>query len=112
MAGGNRSKGKSPQNLGKRLNILERELAQTNQAVRGLKDTLNVKDNWPAEVSQWIGKDVDITATTKKYRGTLKWIDRYTLAIIEEGEEDATILQKGNIESMKLARRAADGSTS
>lgn len=106
MVGANKPKAWNPHKMAKRINILERELAQANKEIRGLKDILNVKNNWAAEISEWLNKDIEVwTVTSKHYVGTLLWIDRYNLAIVEEGSEDTTILQKGNIESMRLARR-------
>lgn len=114
MTTNSRPKGPTLQGLARRINLLERGLASANKEIRSLKDILNVKNNWPAEMSGWIGQDVKIVASSgRAYRGTLHWIDRYTIAIIECGEETPTVFQKGNVESMKPARRTVeDGGTS
>ena len=114
MTTSSKPKGPTLQGLARRINLLERNLAVANREIRSLKDILNVKNNWPAEVSRWIGQDVRIVASSGRgYRGTLVWVDRYTLGIVEEGHEDPVVLQKGNVESMKPARRTVeDGGTS
>lgn len=98
--GGPPSPRKRP-DLRKRVSDLERTQSETARKVRELTDTLHVKDNWHAEVRGWIGKTVQIVMTSgREYTGTLKWVDRYNVAVIEDGATKPRVLQKGNIESM------------
>lgn len=92
--------------LRKRMNDLERELGETKKTVRELKDILRVRDNWHAEIRNWIGRPVVLRTTSKEsHPGTLKWVDKYNVAIefadlksTTKGKTKTRIFSKGAIE--------------
>lgn len=53
--------------------------------VKGLKDLLNVHDNWHSTIHKWIGHTVRICDRDGIATGTLLWSDRYNICVqIEE----------------------------
>ena len=62
---------------------LEAKVSKLEKEVARLKDVLNVKDNWHAEVKGLIGKVVHISgaATGQLVIGKLLWTDRYHMCV-------------------------------
>lgn len=53
--------------------------------VKGLKDLLNVHDNWHSTIRKWVGHEVRICDREGITTGTLLWSDRYNVCMqIEE----------------------------
>jgi len=91
-----------PQNdQSKKLQSLKDKVDRLEKDVRQLKDLLNVQDNWHTEVRDWIGSVVVVMYGEKEYAGTLKWIDRYTLCLVE-GTAGTLIFPKSQIVLRKV----------
>lgn len=99
--------------LGSRVSQLELAQSKIKHDVRKLNDTIQTKDNWHAEVGGWQGREVVAIANSgREYRGVLKWIDKYNIAIIGKcltngyettsTKNDPFVLNKGCLESMRL----------
>ena len=68
--------------LAKKVQSLKDRLDRMDKEVRGLKDVLNIHDNWNSEVRQWIGQEVRVKDVgDHDFYGTLKWSDRYNICL-------------------------------
>ena len=66
----------------KKLQSLRDQFARLDKDVRGLKDLLNVHDNWHSTIRQWIGKMIAVCDRNGVPQdGKLMWSDRYNLCI-------------------------------
>jgi hypothetical protein len=69
--------------VSKRVQSLKDRHERLEKDVRQLKDTLNIHDNWNAEIKELIGHSVKLrTSDGEEATGTLKWSDRYNLCIL------------------------------
>jgi len=72
--------------LAKKTQSLKDRLERMDKELRGLKDILNIHDNWNAEIRELIGKPVSVNTTEGKVdTGILKWSDRYNLCVVING---------------------------
>lgn len=72
--------------VSKRVQSLKDKQERTEKEVHGLKDVLNIHDNWNAEIRQLIGKAVNVHDTTGHVgQGVLKWSDRYNVCVVIDG---------------------------
>lgn len=82
--------------LAKKTQSLKDRLERMDKELRGLKDVLNVHDNWNAEIRMWIGKEVRLKdSTSDVVVGTLKWSDRYNVCVVVN--DQPRIYNKGGI---------------
>jgi hypothetical protein len=96
------------------------ELAELRKKVKGLekeisaiRDILNTKDNWHAEIKDLLEKAVTLRTTSGvAENGILKWTDRYNLCIETEPvaispstktKARRYVFSKGAIEFIRLA---------
>lgn len=91
-----------PQNdQSKKLQSLKDKVDRLEKDVKQLKDLLNVQDNWHSEVRGWTGSVVVVMFNGREYAGMLKWIDRYTLCLVE-GSAGTMIFPKSQIVITKV----------
>jgi len=92
-------KPKTP-NLGQLVTSLKKRIEQIERDLRTIKDTLNTKDNWHAEIKDWIGQLIDVQFRHgAQTTGTLQWVDRYNVCIVVEDEHnERRICTKGGID--------------
>jgi hypothetical protein len=75
---------------------LRSKVSNIEKDIRALKDLLNVHDNWHALVRTWRGKEVSVKDNCGEVsKGTLKWTDRYNVAVETNGRE--RVYTKGGI---------------
>lgn len=66
-----------------------------------VKAQFDEKNQWNSQVRDWIGKDVAIQLIdTTTVKGTLRWMDRYTVCIDEL--KGVAIVHKGSIAVIRL----------
>jgi hypothetical protein len=69
--------------LTKKVQSIKDRFERLDKEVRGLKDVLNIRDNWNAEVRQWVDKGIKLRTTDgEDAQGILKWIDRYNICVL------------------------------
>lgn len=81
-----------------RIQSLNDKVARLESEVRGLKDLLNVHDNWASETRKLIGASVNVGAVGSSAppdHGTLRWVDRYNICVEVLGKR--RIYSKGGI---------------
>jgi len=90
----------------------EKRITELEQQVARLKDQLNTKDNWHAEVQTMINKEVVISVRgyhggREGVNGKLLWSDRYNLCIEDTIKERAyrTVYMKGSVISIRLLKQ-------
>lgn len=75
---------------------LRSKIGKIEKDIRSLKDLLNVHDNWHSLVKSWRGKEVSVKDNCGEVStGTLKWTDRYNLAVEKDSKE--RVYTKGGI---------------
>lgn len=67
--------------LSKKVQSLKDRFEALEKDVRGLKDLLNVHDNWHSTIRSWVGHKVLIRDRGGLSEGLLKWSDRYNVCI-------------------------------
>jgi hypothetical protein len=67
--------------LAKKFQSLKERFEKLEEDVKGLKDVLNVHDNWHSTIRRWIGKKVMISDRSGYTVGILKWSDRYNVCL-------------------------------
>ena len=67
--------------LAKKVQSLKDRFERLEKDVRGLKDLLNVHNNWHATIRNWVGSDVRICDRSDVVAGKLLWSDRYNVCI-------------------------------
>ena len=78
------------------LHKLSGEVAELQKTVKGLKDILNVHDNWHSETRDLVGKQVTIRIVTGEIEtGQLLWTDRYNVCALVSGKR--RVYTKGGI---------------
>jgi len=71
--------------LSKKVQSLKDRFERLEKDVKGLKDLLNVHDNWHSMIRKWVGHGVRICDRDGITIGTLLWSDRYNVCVqIEE----------------------------
>lgn len=87
--------------LAKKVQSVKDRFERLEKDVRGLKDLLNVHDNWHSTIREWIGSTVTVSDRGGLYiAGKLMWSDRYNLCVeITEGDQlpRTRIYTKGGI---------------
>jgi hypothetical protein len=68
--------------LTKRVQGLKDRFERLEKDVKGLKDLLNVHDNWHAKIRTWKGHEVTICDRSGISSGTLLWSDRYNVCVL------------------------------
>jgi len=94
--------GRGKPDVRKRISDIERVQGEHGRKLRELSDLLHIKDNSAAEMKAWVGEPFTVIMNSgREYHGTLKWIDKYNVAVLKDGCSEPSVLPKGNIESMK-----------
>ena len=66
----------------KKLQSLKDRFEKLEKDVRGLKDLLNVHNNWHSTIREWTGERIRVCdRASQVYDGKLLWSDRYNLCI-------------------------------
>jgi len=87
-------------NLGQLVTSLKKRIEQLERDVYAVRDVINTKDNWNAEIKDWIGHEVKITLRSGNIcSGELLWTDRYNVCV-NEGGKSRTIVTKGGIDTI------------
>lgn len=72
--------------LAKKVQSLKDRFEKMEKDIRGLKDVLNIHDNWHSTIRDWVGREVKVATRDGSVSfGTLKWSDRYNICVIEHG---------------------------
>ena len=80
------------------------EVTQRLEVVEKLiKNNLDERNQWNSKVREWLEKSIVIQLMdSSKVVGVLKWVDRYTLCLQEDGQSDSTIVHKGAIAVIRV----------
>lgn len=71
--------------LAKKVQGIKDRFERLEKDVKGLKDILNVRDNWHSTIRDWRGHEVRICDREGITTGILLWSDRYNVCVqIEE----------------------------
>lgn len=93
---------KGTPSLGQTIKGLHRRLDAFEQELKALKDILNTKDNWHAEIKEWIGREVVTELRSGRvFTSVLIWSDRYNICLERGGER--IICTKGAIDTIRRA---------
>lgn len=94
-------KQKSKFDIGQIVRSLKNRVERIERNLKSIRDELNTKDNWHAEIKDWIDHSVTITLRSgNTCLGKLLWTDRYNVCI-DEGGRSRTIVTKGGIDTIK-----------
>jgi hypothetical protein len=68
--------------LAKKIQSIKDRFERLEKDVRGLKDLLNVHDNWHSTIRGWVGQLIAVCDRTGHVsEGKLNWSDRYNLCV-------------------------------
>lgn len=75
-----------------RVTGLEMRIGELARELKRLTTLLDVKNNWHSETHDWVGREVQLKLKHQDqyFQGTLKWIDKYNLALILEMAQTRT----------------------
>lgn len=86
--------------LAKKVQSVKDRFDRLERDVRGLKDLLNVHDNWHSTIRDWVGREVRICDRSGIVTGRLKWSDRYNVCVevaINQNKKSLRMYTKGGI---------------
>jgi hypothetical protein len=67
--------------LAKKVQSIKDRFERLEKDVKGLKDLLNVHDNWHSTIRKWVGNDVRVCDRQGITTGILLWSDRYNVCV-------------------------------
>lgn len=97
--------------FGWKLADLDTRVAEVAREQRRVNQLLGVDDNWHSEVKSWIGHSVVVHLQDgNALTGTLKWVDKFQLAVIPPGrtKDDPQIINKGAISFTERHREESE----
>ena len=67
--------------LAKKVQGMRDKFENLERDVKGLKDLLNVHDNWHSKIHTWRGREVTVCDRSGISSGVLLWSDRYNVCV-------------------------------
>lgn len=86
--------------LAKKVQSLKDRFERLERDVKGLKDLLNVHNNWHSTIREWVGSEVRVCDRSDIVTGKLLWSDRYNVCVeirVTQAKTRKRIYTKGGI---------------